>query len=389
MGEIITGHTNIGTVVGNSVFIERKGKKIRLTPDSELEAKELGANRPIIEDGDIISTGANCLISINSSGYNDRAKKYANSSILLILPKTKVLLNIAFWEKKSKNDRESSNIITKISLLEGLIGVETTEELETPNAKFEHAKTPSGILSGNGTGYMIIEALPKDETHIYHLTFDDKAGLFVICKKSGAKFEVAKKILGGAGKNFQKDIVVSGGTIYSIPLTQFCERSTKIRSYAFTFLNPSLNSSMFSTKDSDRQLFMQEQAFKNAPQMLEEMPDHIINAVSMVQNLKKMSPAQMKQLGISPEQAEQIKAMMKNVDEEKFSKMAGQFQAASGDYKKNMQKMQSADFSALARQSTIAQKKMGNSAKADMKKMLAELESLPPYAPLKSEYKKA
>ncbi|MFA5108870.1 MAG: hypothetical protein WC492_05075, partial [Candidatus Micrarchaeia archaeon] len=239
MNEIVKGHIDINTVVGNSVFIEHKGKKILLKPDSELEMKELSANRPQIDDGDIISTGSRCLISINSTGYNDKSEKYMNSSMLMILPNSKVRIRTKNYEEKIGRNNIRSNVIVKIELMQGLFGVNTTEELETPNTLFEHGKTPNHLLNGNETGYMLIDVLSSSETHIHHMTFDDKAGLFVVCKQSGAKFEAAKKIT-GAGKNFQKEVIVSGGAIYCIPLTKFEGRSATLRSYTFTLLNPNV-----------------------------------------------------------------------------------------------------------------------------------------------------
>ncbi|MFA5108899.1 MAG: hypothetical protein WC492_05230 [Candidatus Micrarchaeia archaeon] len=100
MNEIVKGHIDINTVVGNSVFIERKGKKIPLKPDSELEMKELSANRPQIEDGDTISTGSRCLISINSTGYNDKSEKYMNSAMLMVLSNSKVRIHTKKSEEK-------------------------------------------------------------------------------------------------------------------------------------------------------------------------------------------------------------------------------------------------------------------------------------------------
>ncbi|MFA5108900.1 MAG: hypothetical protein WC492_05235 [Candidatus Micrarchaeia archaeon] len=273
--------------------------------------------------------------------------------------------------------------------MQGLFGVNTTEELETPNTLFEHGKTPNHLLNGNETGYMLIDVISSSETHIHHMTFDDKAGLFVVCKQSGARFEAAKKIT-GAGKNFQKEVIVSGGAIYSIPLTKFEGRSATLRSHIFTLLNPFIHSFLGKVKDSDRQLLLQEQAAKNVPDIEEQM-GYAANASSMFIKLKKMSPAQMKELGIPAEQMAQMKEMMKDVDEEKFSKMTEQMQGAMGEFKKQSAKMKTSgiDFSKMAHEGAIASKRLNNSAMADMKKMFDEIESLPPYPPLKSEYKKA
>jgi len=184
---------------------------------------------------------------------------------------------------------------------------------------------------------------------------------------------------------FQKEGVVVPGGIYVKPFSQTDERMQKIAKYALLAPSP------FDTKDADDVIHMGEQNLRNAPQHAEDMEAMMGPAMEMTMKMKKMSKAELMAMGMNAEQAEQVIKSMKDVDDSQLKEISGQMQKGTAIMKAQMKEMQAKgfDFSKEARKAAIAGKRGANLQKANIKEALKDLSSLPPYAPLKAEWKKA
>ncbi|VVB56497.1 Uncharacterised protein [uncultured archaeon] len=387
MDEISEGSISWGEVIGPGVRMRRGGKLLPpLIPNRELKFSDLQKNRPILEDGDSILTGPGSMTSLSASGYEDRTKKLPASTMLSIFPNSELKLGVGGYEYTAKNEHRVCRTITRVELVRGIFAVDTTGELLTPRAEFRHP-LEGRYASDRSTGFLSIEALADGSTYFYTHTFCTYGGLDVAARKGGRHFMVVpprdpKRDV----PVFQKEGAVMAEGIYVKPFTQTDERMQKIAKYALT-----AGRDVYGVKDADEIIHQGEQNARNMPQNIDMQAASIGAAMEMALKLKGMNKAELMALGVSAEQAEQMQKSAAGMDEAKMKEMSAKMQEGFGQMQESMKKMQAQgyDFGEMARKGAIGAKRMSDRNQKLTQEALAELAALPPYPPLKAEWKKA
>ncbi len=388
MNELVEGQISWGSVIGTGVRLKRKNKLLPpLIPDIELKFAEVQKNRPQIEDGDSIITGPGCVATFSANGYSDKSKKCAASTMLTIFPNSELTFGTSGYDYTLKKEHYICRTISRIELAKGIFAVDTTGELLTPTAEFKHPTNAGPYYSDNSTGFLSIEVTSDGSTYFYTHTFCKYGQLELVSRKGGQRFMVVpKRDPKHDTPVFQKEGVVVPGGIYVKPFTQTDERMQKIAKYAL-----STGRDVFAVKDSDELIHQGEQNMRNAPAIMELQGAGMGSAIEMALKMKGMSKKELMALGISAEQAETVQKSMADVDEAKVKEFSAKMQTGFGQIQESMKKMQASgyDFAKEARKGAIAGKRMSDQNRARTKEALADLASLPPYPPLKAEWKKA